>query len=539
MPADGSEAPTSRSSPDQQIGLPPRPSLALPGHSPAYQAFLGWLDDQTDDLIDEWVVRLAALSPSYSVRPTSELYVTVNEAFRANLEALRDGALGRIDRFIRHITQMRLQAGFPLSDVQRAFELFRTIVMERLEAPELAHLLAGCVQPVNQCLAFTIHRFSDMFQQLAEKAIRSHAQGLERTVRIRTAELAESEQRYKTLVNEINDGYFIVQGERVAFANHAFCRMHGADPENVAGRPFADFVTGDCRARAIEALRSALSSRSPGGQMVYNRAGCPLSEAPTEMRYKVVELGQVPVTIGICRDISGRVAMENRLRENERMAYVGQIAASLSHEIRNPLSTCTLNMMILQDKLHLEGFDRRRLEMTVRELTRLDSILHQLLDMARPMNIVPGPVDLSLAARDCLDLLADKIKAAGVSVRQRHPVGLPLVQADLGKMEQAVLNLMLNALESLEAGGRITVWTRQADMEGARWVELGVHDNGQGLDAEARDNLFTPFYTNKSRGTGLGLSIVKRILDAHGGGVTVRGRHGIGVAFIMRLPCPA
>ncbi len=505
--------------------------------SPAYGDFLHWLTDSADDLIDEWVARLAVQGPNYKSRPTSELYVTVNEAFQANLEALNSGALERIGRFIRYITEMRLRSGFPLSDVQKAFELFRIIVIERLQAPELAHLLSASMQPINQCLAFTIHRFSDLFQQMAEMAIRSHAQGLERTVRIRTAELAESEQRYKTLVNEINDGYFIVQGERIAFANQAFCRMHDAAPAKVLGRPFGDFVTPDCRSRVAEAFRSALNSRSSGGEIEYTRAGCPPEEAPTEMKYKVVELGQIPVTIGICRDISGRVAMENRLRENERMAYVGQIAASLSHEIRNPLSTCTLNMMILQDKLHLEGFDRRRLEMTVRELTRLDSILHQLLDMARPMNIVPAPMDLALAARDCVDLLADRIKEAGLSVRQHHRPGLAQVQADLGKMEQAVLNLMLNALESLEAGGRITVWTRQVLEQGAPWAELGVHDNGQGLAPEVRENLFAPFYTNKSRGTGLGLSIVQRILEAHGGNVTVRGRHGICVAFIMRLPC--
>ncbi|MFH1034074.1 MAG: ATP-binding protein [Pseudomonadota bacterium] len=524
---------------DPAAASQPEPCLDLAGvqDSLGYGAFLGWLAASSDDLIDEWVARLAVQGPNYKGRPTSELYLTVNEAFQANLEALSTGDLGRIERFIRYITEMRLHSGFPLSDVQKAFELFRIIVNERLQAPEFCHLLPACLKTINQCLAFTIHRFSDLFQQMAEMAIRSHAQGLERTVRVRTAELAESEQRYKTLVNEINDGYFIVQGGRVAFANQAFCRMHDAAPSQVTGRPFGDFVTADCRARVAQAFEAAMNNRSPGGQIEYSRAGCPPAEAPTEMKYKVVELGQIPVTIGICRDISGRVAMENRLRENERMAYVGQIAASLSHEIRNPLSTCTLNMMILQDKLHLEGFDRRRLEMTVRELTRLDNILHQLLDMARPMNIVPAPLDLALAARDCVDLLAGRLKEAGLTVRQIHRPGLPQVQADLGKIEQALLNLMLNALESLEAGGRVTLWTRRVTAGEADWVELGVHDNGPGLAPEVQENLFTPFYTNKSRGTGLGLSIVGRILEAHGGRVTVKGRHGIGVAFIMRLPC--
>ena len=85
MPGDGTEEPSARSSPDQRTGLPTRPGMALPRESGTYQAFLGWLDAQTDDLIDEWVIRLSTLSSSYSVRPTIELYVTVNEAFHANL----------------------------------------------------------------------------------------------------------------------------------------------------------------------------------------------------------------------------------------------------------------------------------------------------------------------------------------------------------------------------------------------------------------------------------------------------------------------
>ena len=516
---------------------PPSPGQPPGQRGEDYGRFLAWLEENSDEMIDEWVYRLSSLSQAYVGRPTSELYTTVSEAFRANQQALDSGGKQRIDNFIHFITVKRLQAGFPLSDVQKAFELFRSIAVARLLAPGHQDLLAAALTPINDCLAYTIHRFSDLFQQMAEKAIRSHAKGLERTVRIRTAELAESERRYKTLVSEINDGYFIVQGERISFANQAFARMHGAGVEDVAGRPFADFVTPDCRARLLGTLREAFASRSEGGLVEYLRTGCPPEEAPTEMRFKVVELSQVPVTIGICRDISRRVAMENRLRENERMAYVGQIAASLSHEIRNPLSTCTLNMMILQEKLQLDGFDRRRLEITVRELTRLEEILHQLLDMTRPLNLETKLVDLSHVARDCVDLLAGRIQEAGIALRQRHARELPLVMADFGKMEQALLNLMLNAMESLGAGGCLTIWTRRVPGEGPRLVEMGVHDNGPGIAPEVRPQLFTPFVTNKSRGTGLGLSIVKRILEAHGGSVLVKGRQQVGTAFIMRLPC--
>lgn len=502
----------------------------------AGKEFLQWLEDNSSEIIEQWVDRLTTLSPDYRKRPTSEIFRTVTEAFRANIDMLEKGELDRIDRFIGDITRMRLEAGFPLSDVQKAFELFRVIVLEEILKTQKIHLLAQGLKPLNASLAYTIHRFSDHFQRMHERAIREHARNLERQVRMRTSELAESERRYKTLVNEINDGYFIIQGERIAFANQTFCQMHGISAEEIQGKRFTSFLTSDCRDRIMGVLRDSLVKRATAGPLEYTRKGCPRDQAATEIKSRVVDLGHGPVTIGICRDISSRVSMEAQIREHERMAYVGHIAASLSHEIRNPLSTCTLNMLIMKERLNLSGFDRRRLEITVKELTRLEEILFQLLDMARPLELKPAPVNLAAVAGDCVDLLAARAAEKSLSVKQRHAPNLPLVPVDPGKMEQAVLNLMLNAVEAVHEGGRIMVWTRTCEVEGNNFVELGVHDNGAGIEEDQMEHLFTPFVSSKARGTGLGLSNVKRIIDAHAGMVRVKSRPGLGATFTLRLP---
>lgn len=516
----------------------PSPAAAKAAGAPDQSgAFVQWLKGNSSEIIEQWLDRISALSVRYRHRLTSELYYTVSEAFRANLEALDSGSRDRIDNFIDYITEKRLQAGFPLSDVQKAFELFRSIVVSMLLDQGEHQVLSQGMKPLNDCLAYTIHKFSDHFQLLHEAEIRKHADMLEKKVRLRTAELAESERKYKTLINEINDGYFIVQDQRVAFANEAFCRMHGAPWEEVVGKRFLSFVVPEYHGQVMAAFRKALLQRSPGGQLEYPRTGCPPEQAATEVKYRGVDLGQGMVTIGVCRDISARVAMEAKIREHERMAYIGHIAASLSHEIRNPLSTCTLNMLILRDKLNLDGFDRRRLEITVRELTRLEEILRQLLDMSRPLSLNPAPVALSDVAGDCLDLLRGKISEKGITLRQRYCPELPLVQADYDMMVQAFLNLMLNAVEAVEPGGRIVTWTKSRDTEAGPRVYLGVHDNGPGISPKDMPNLFTPFYTNKSRGTGLGLSNVKRIVEAHGGEVAVKSLVGSGATFIMRMPC--
>ncbi len=523
--------------PDKSLGESASAYRSLePGETPS-EPFLRWLQTKKADIVDLWVDRLANLSASYRKRPTSELFTTVTMAFNANQAALETGSLAKIDHFIDFITDKRLRAGFPLSDVQGAFELFRTIVIEMLTSEKQLPVLAACLLPLNSLLAYTISKFSDHFQKMHELAIRKHASNLERKVHLRTAELAESERKYKALVNDINDGYFIVQAERIAFANDAFCRMHGVSWQEVAGKRFASFVAPDFRDKVISTLREAISKHSASGQLEYSRSGCAPHDAFTEMKYKVVDLGQGSVTIGICRDISRRVAMEAKVREHERMAYIGNIAASLSHEIRNPLSTCTLNMLILKDKLDLDGFDRRRLDITVRELTRLEEILRQLLDLSSPLNLKLDRVHLAEVARDCGDLLAGRIAEKKITLRQVHWPQAPAVQADFDKMEQALLNLLLNAVEAVEPGGRITVWTKYRESPEGHCVDLGVHDNGHGISPQQQANLFTPFATNKSRGTGLGLSNVKRITQAHGGSILVKSHLDVGTSFILRFPC--
>jgi PAS domain S-box-containing protein len=498
--------------------------------------FVDWLQDHEGAVTSQWARRLRHLSPFYGMRPHSELESTTTEAFAANLEAIAYGDLTRIKNFINYITGLRLGAGFPLSDVQKAFELFRSIVLESLRKSGKFDLLVLALEPLNAALSYTIHRFSDHFQRMHEEAIRSYAKELEQKVRQRTRELAGSEKRYKTLVEGINDGYFMIQKERIILANQAFCQMHGASLDKVLGRVYLNFVAPEDRPRVNRAYRQALGGKPQAGQLEYTRLGCPASQGATEIKSRVVDLGQGPVTIGICRDISRRVAMEAKVREHERLAYVGQLTALLSHEIRNPLSSLKMNLQILARNLTLDGFDQRRLEIAVHEVSRLEGILLQLLDHARPVQLNLAPVDLPGLIRSGLDLLEPKLSEKSICVSQFHPCNLPKPRLDAGKIEQVLINLFLNALEAVPPGGEIRIWTRNKKSAQNKAVELGVRDNGPGIAAGQKKHLFAPFVTSKIKGTGLGLSNVKRIVEAHGGSVAVKSRKGHGASFILRLP---
>jgi PAS domain S-box-containing protein len=494
---------------------------------------LRWLRAHADSIVEEWVDILHKLSPSYSRRPREELVGTVTEAFLADLEFLSHNRLTRIEHFIDYITEKRLAAGFPLSDVQKAFELFRDIVTRRLVAERRLKLLAQSVEPINACLSYTIHSFSDHFQHMHERSIREHAKDLEKEIRIRTTELAESERRYKTLVEEIHDGYFVIQNGRIEFANQAFCRMHGTTPEHAMGQPFLRFVAPEWHEQFHAAQMDASAGEPPANTIEYIRLGCDPENGATEMKAKTVDLGHGLVTIGVCRDISERVAMERKVRENERLAYVGQLTASLSHEIRNPLSSINMNLQILSDTLHLDGFDRRRLDITVKEVSRLENILRQLLDLSRPVSIELSFADIRDVVQSCIDLVEPKTAEKRLKIVQRYSANLRTCKLDAKKLQQALLNLILNAIEVTDEGNRIFVFAKKTQDE---YLEVGVRDSGPGIDPASVSRLFDPFFTTKAQGSGLGLSNVKRIVEAHLGSVQVRNGKGSGATFVMRLP---
>jgi PAS domain S-box-containing protein len=510
--------------------------LPLASRTPTPRSLLRWLERETAPIIEEWVDTLLTLPAFYAGRPREELIETVTEAFHANLEFLASNRITRIEHFIDYITEKRLAAGFPLSHVQRAFELFRIIVTRKLLAERRLKLLAQSVEAINASLSFTINRFSDHFQHMHERSIRQHAQDLEQEVSIRTAELAESERRYKTLVEEINDGYFVIQNGCIVFANQAFCRMHGTTPGESVGQPFLRFVAPEWRERLDDAFIDACAGNPAASTIEYIRLGCDPESGATEIRAKTVDLGHGPVTIGVCRDISERVAMEQKVRENERLAYVGHLAASLSHEIRNPLSSINMNLQILSETLQVDGFDRRRLDITVREVSRVENILRQLLDLSRPVNVELGFVDVRKLVQECVDLVEPKTAEKHLEIVQRYSRRLPPCKLDAKKLQQALLNLILNAVEVTGEGSRILVFAKTIRIAENKYLELGVGDSGPGVDPAGVSRLFDPFYTTKAQGSGLGLSNVKRIVEAHEGNVEVRGHKGPGAIFVMRLP---
>ncbi len=488
-------------------------------------------------VIDEWVKRLKTeVSDHYAQRTAKELNTTVGNAYDSFGAVITDNDYTRINAFINEITKIRLEAGFPLDDVQKAFELFREIITPHLVAECPQEDLSPNLERTNRCLAYTIHRFSNHFQRMHEKYLKEYAHRLEQDVRARTAELRESEYKYKTLVEEINDGFLVIDRETIAFVNQSFCRMHGYEMDELVSQSFLSLVAQESRVKVAAVINSRNRKEPESGMFGYNRLTKAGKVLPTEVTFRPVLFKNKKYKLFLCRDITKRVAMEKRVRDAERLAYIGHITASLSHEIRNPLSSVKMNLQILGKNEGFRGNDKRRLEISEREIMRLEGILQELLDFAKPLSLNFAPIRITPVIYACVELMEMKFREKSIDCLVDLDAGLPVILADQGKLEQVIINLVLNAIDSVDKVGTIRINAGRHQSEDRSFVRITVADDGNSIPEEHLTRIFKPFYTTKTTGTGLGLANVQRIVDGHKGFVEVNNVRPLGVAFKVFIP---
>lgn len=220
-----------------------------------------------------------------------------------------------------------------------------------------------------------------------------------------------------------------------------------------------------------------------------------------------------------------------RLVFQERLAAIGQVAAAVGHELRNPLGVLTNSLYLIRSGLAASEQERleRHLTTADREIGAAVVIVEGLLDYARESDPDPEVVDL-------VDLIDESLSVApppsGVEVITVGLDSVPPVRVDRQQLRQVVLNLLTNAYAAMEGEGVITIEVKST----ARGVEVKVSDTGSGMDADTASHIFDPFFTRKAKGIGLGLAVTRRIVEAHGGTITARSTLGIGTTFTVALP---
>lgn len=227
------------------------------------------------------------------------------------------------------------------------------------------------------------------------------------------------------------------------------------------------------------------------------------------------------------------IDVEEKLRRAEKLSTLGEMAAVLAHEIRNPLGSIRGTAEILKDDYKHGDPKHEFIEIQIKETERLNRVVEDFLHMARPQ-----PVDMQLCpVQEELETIATLVSH---EARQRQiklvmqPPAVPvIIKADGEKLRQAFLNIVINALQATPPGGSVIISTKVCQ---TTLCEIRFRDTGQGIDAETQDKIFEPFFTTKPDGTGLGLAITRKIIESHSGTLLVESEPGHGTTVVVRLP---
>ncbi len=237
------------------------------------------------------------------------------------------------------------------------------------------------------------------------------------------------------------------------------------------------------------------------------------------------------------KDITQIKAMEERFRQVDRLALMGQMVAGFAHEVRNPLASISGSIQVLTDEIKGSESGERLLKIVSREVNKLDTLLADFLTFARPAQTPVASFDLIELIHDTITLIK-KNKKFPASIQWEVAVEPPLhLKIAKGEFSQVLWNLLINALQAVPDDGLIRIGARKQDTDPYRgWVELTVRDNGPGIPPNELAKVFEPFFTTKEKGTGLGLSVVQKIVSDHGGLIRVESHPGKGAEFILLFP---
>jgi len=372
----------------------------------------------------------------------------------------------------------------------------------------------------------------------------------------RTSDLSRLQTLHERTVESLKSGLLTADLEgRITSFNSEAERITNLDRAHVLGLDVEAVLPGIRDHLVIDSEGSKAGNPNSRGRMVYRTQDQPARHLG--IGAYVLRDGEAGVEghVVIFQDVTDVVEMEANLRQSERLAAIGELSASIAHEIRNPLAAISGSIEMLQrgragqeesgDSAHL-------MNIVVREVDRLNHLISDFLRYARP-----GPLNLETVPLQ--EVISDVLEIFGAARSDAIKIDLAVEDgltafADSGQIRQVLWNLLLNAAEAMPDGGRLRVDARtltESDSQGdspggrraqgeengkSRWLEITIADDGSGILQDELSRIFDPFFTTKHNGSGLGLATVHRIVENHGGSIRLESKLGVGTTVRIRLP---
>ena len=283
--------------------------------------------------------------------------------------------------------------------------------------------------------------------------------------------------------------------------------------------------------RIIETLRG-------GKDVIEQEIQCPVSQNAVPLEVIATSLTEKDGTllghVLLFRDLTQIQELEKEVLRSQRLASIGRLAAGVAHELRNPLSSIKGFATYFKDRYQDVPQDQQTATIMIQEVERLNRVISQLLEYARPMTIDPKPTSIRSLIHDTLRLVEGDARQKGIRMDQNVPEDVGEMPMDPDRFKQVLLNLYLNGLEAMEPGGTLSVTAERTRDPNS--VQLIVSDTGRGIAPEDLAHVFDPYFTTKSSGTGLGLAIAHKIVESHNGQISIQSERDKGTTVVISLP---
>jgi PAS domain S-box-containing protein len=346
---------------------------------------------------------------------------------------------------------------------------------------------------------------------------------------------------------------------RIKLASDSVERVFGWKPAELIGRNVDLLMPEPHRSQHDEYLsryRESGTTTILGKSREFEAVRKDGSRFPCEVSVSRAELPEPigPVFTAIIRDISDRKRAEAELRRlndelehknkelesfafnAEKLASIGKLAASIAHEIRNPLTSIKVRLYSIRRAVSRDTRLTERFRVVWEEIDRLESVVRNFLDFSRPPALKLQPNSVSRLVDKTLELVGQRLRELGIETVRREDPNLPIVHVDAEQMKQVLLNLLTNAAEAMPNGGRIEITAGRGASENGSMVVVRVKDTGPGIPNDLVHHVFEPFFSTKEDGTGLGLCVSARIVERHGGRLELEETGRNGTCFAVWIP---
>jgi signal transduction histidine kinase len=344
-----------------------------------------------------------------------------------------------------------------------------------------------------------------------------------------------AKREWELTIDSIEEGIMMVDADcRIMRTNHALAKWLNTSPNALVGQYCYRVVYG--QETPLAYCQNAKSSPHQA----------PLSEWELEQpnlggmfRFTTYSLrddsNRYIGAVNVLKNITAEKQLEAQMIQSQKLSATGRLAATLAHEINNPLQAIQGCLELAHANLNDTAKQQRYLAMATAELERLASIVQRMLEFNRPTRGTQEMTDIHKVVDDVLALSAKRLQHGKILIRSEWESNVPEIRGNANQLQPVFLNLILNAIEAMPNGGELNIRGRSIDEKG-HWLTISVTDGGVGIEPGSLDKIFEPFYTTKLEGSGLGLSVCHNIVTNHGGRISVASMVGQGSTFTVQLP---